>query len=256
MNWQLKISAVIILSLVFASCKSNPTNAVGDTEPTTSGYVRGNVVDSTSNSPLSNVQVIIYDIEANSTFSDTVFTDDSGRFEIGSIYEKNFYLSLKTIGYVCRNILISVSDTLELLKPIALERNHYPYVKLQIEEIPNKPENAKFYYQLSNSSYSSEWHTPYNSSQTEIRNIEGKIDSVIISLLRNDIKPDTLWYKFWQPGCSSSESFFDPNLIVMLSDESEKIIELSFVPYDFNIIFDENCIDSSETILRNTFFDL
>lgn len=251
---------IIILIVVLVSCDTNQSVYYGTPKPTRSGFVKGSVIDSTSQKPIANVNVMISDIIAGSEFTDTAVTDFQGKFEIKSVYEKDHYLSFKTMGYKCKNIYISVVDTLEISKEINLERIKYPYKIVPIEEMPTDSTKPSFYYKLDPSVYLQEsfgnWHITYNASESEVNNVKAKVDSVIITLLRNNIKPDTLWYKFYQSSCNGFLVAFDPVLVVKLKEESEVITEFNFIPHDFEILLNRNCVDSSHTILRNTFFDI
>ncbi len=250
------ISFYCLLIIFLISCTEEASTYVGDIDPTTSGVVKGIIVDSLSRAPLKNVEILVSDIMQGSEFDLVDSTDEAGEFFLDSLFEQNYYFSFNTPGYFCKIVLVDVKDSLTLEKPIALERHRFPYDELPVDEFPTDSTADGFYYRLDPSVYyeNSNWFIDYNSEPDEFANINTLVDSVIISLLRSDIKIDTVWYKYWQADCGAALVAFNPNFVVKLSEDNPAIRKNNFIDFDFTLTVPQNCIDSTEKVLRYSFF--
>ncbi len=254
-----KLSVIlgILLLVLFYSCKSNPVSYAGDKERTKSGFIVGAIIDSTSREPLTNVKIIITEIFANSDFADTVTTNNLGQFEIGNIYEQEYYLEINTKGYKCKTLLLNVKDTLRMESPIQLQRNRYPFEYVEIDDFPTSPKGEGFYYRVNPELFINDrsWAIPYNASKSLVDKIHRKLDSLTISLIRNDFRVDTLWYKFFQYECGDFLIEVKSDLVIKLKTDNASILNNNFIPYDFNNSSWYSCADSSEAIARYFFFE-
>lgn len=256
---KLNLSIVLVLLVIFflSNCDDTPNKYVGDTDPTKSGFIKGAVSDSVSDEGLSGVKVVILEIFYGSDFSDTVVTDSNGEFFIDNIYEQEYYLEINTKGYVCRTILVDVTDTLKMNNPVKLQRNHYPYNYVSVDEFPSEPESSVYYYQLDPIVFRNDrsWAIPFNASPATVSKVHRKIDSLIISVIRDDIKVDSLWYKFFQYSCGASLVEVPADLILKLEEDDQKILDHNFIPVDLQSLDWHHCFDSTASIANYYFFD-
>lgn len=254
---KLSIILGLILIVFFYACKSNPVSYVGDKERTKSGFIVGAIIDSTSREPLTNVKIIITEIFANSDFADTVTTNELGKFEIGNIFEQEYYLEINTKGYVCRTILVNVKDTLKIMDPVKLQRNRYPYNYISIDEFPTEPESNGYYYQLDPNVFRNDrsWAIPFNESPTLVSKIHRKIDSLTISVIRDDIMVDSLWYRFFQYSCGAFPLEVPADMVIKLEEDNQKILDHNFIPVDLSTLDWHHCFDSTASIANYYFFE-
>ncbi len=250
----------IIVSILFSliSCGENPSKYVGDSDRTKSGVITGKVVDSSSGESLSNVKILIEDIMAGSAFLDSTITNNAGEFSVLNLYEQEYYLQFCTKGYKPKTILLNVEDTLRLSEPIELDRNRYPYEYFSVEEFPTEPKGNGSYYSLDPDIFTNDrsWAIAYNDSHFLVEKIHRKLDSISISLIRNDFNVDSLWYKFFQHKCGALLVEDKSDLVVKLKGPDDHITSSGFIPYDFDISVWLDCVnDTSKMFTRYFFFE-
>lgn len=250
----------VILSIlvVLTSCGENPSEYVGDSDPTKSGVITGSVIDSTSLENLSNTKVFVYEIMANSDFIDSTTTDEFGRFTISNVYEQQYYLQIQTKGYESKILLVNVEDTLRIQEPIKLKRHQYPYEYFYVDDFPIAPKSNGYYYRIDPNYFNEDrsWTIQYDESPNRVSIIHRKIDSLTISLIRDDIKVDTLWYKFFQYECGALLIEDKPDLVIKLTEDNTDMVNHNFIPYDFDISKWQNCVsDTSKMFARYYFFE-
>lgn len=250
------LTATILFS--FTSCGENPSEYVGDSDPTKSGVIIGTVIDKTSGGSLSNVKIYVKEIMAESDFMDSTTTDNTGRFLVFNVFEQEYYLEFCTKGYNTQTILVNVEDTLRISEPIGLERHKYPYEYFYINEFPIAPKNDGFYYRMDPNYFNEDrsWTIPYDESPNRVSIIHRKLDSLAISLIRDDIKVDTLWYKFFQYECGALMVEDKSDLVIKLTEDNSSMVSHNFIPYDFDISKWQNCVsDTSKMFARYFFFE-
>lgn len=249
---------VVTILFTFTSCGENPSEYVGDSDPTKSGIITGTVIDKTSGESLSNVKIYVKEIMAESDFLDSALTDDAGRFSIFDVYEQQYYLEFYTKGYNTKILLVSVEDTLRLLEPVGLERHKYPYEYFYIDEFPIEPKNNGYYYRIDPNYFNEDrsWTVQYDETPNRVSKIHRKLDSLSISLIRDDIKVDTLWYKFFQYECGALLIEDKADLVIKLTENNPDMVSHNFIPYDFDISKWQNCVsDTSKMFARYYFFE-
>lgn len=249
--------SIFILGFLISSCDDEPTKYVGDRDLSPAGFIKGSISDSASGEKLSDVKIVITEILFESDFSDTVVTNANGEFFIDGITQQEYYLEINTKGYKCRTILVDVEDTLDMKNPVKLQRNHYPYNYVSVDEFPNRPESRAYYYQLDPTVFSNDrsWAIPFDASPVTVSKIHYKIDSLIVEVIRDDIKVDSLWYKFFQFSCGAALMEVPPGMVVKLEEDDQKILDHNFKPVDLNIIDWQNCFDSTASIANYYFFE-
>lgn len=180
-----------------------------------------------------------------------------GKFEIGNIFEQEYYLEINTKGYVCRTILVNVKDTLKIKDPVKLKRNRYPYNYISVDEFPTAPESNGYYYQLDPIVFRNDrsWAIPFNESPTLVSKIHRKIDSLTIAVIRDDIIVDSLWYKFFQYSCGAFLVEVPADMVIKLEEDNQKILDHNFIPVDLSTLDWHHCFDSTASIANYYFFE-
>ena len=247
---------IISILITLISCGENPSEYVGDTDRTKSGMITGTVVDSSSRESLSNVKIYVEDIMAGSDFSDSTITNNAGEFSVVNVFEQEYYLQFCTKGYKPKTILVNVEDTLRLSEPIKLERNRYPYEYFSVEEFPAEPSNNGYYYRIVPNYFNEDrsWTIPYDESPNRVSIIHRKLDSLTIRLIRDEIKVDTLWYKFFQYECGALLIEDKPDLVIKLTEDNSNMGSHNFIPYDFDISAWRNCVNDTTKMFTRYFF--